>query len=60
MIEYDKKEFKQCIITLFREAKVQFMIEYDKKELKQCIITLYIEETADTNISDSFNKLKRS
>ena len=42
-----------------REAKVEFLIEHDKKELKYCIITLYIEETPDTNISDTSNELKQ-
>ena len=36
-----------------REAIVKFLIEHDKKEFKYCIITLYIEETPDTNISDT-------
>ena len=36
-----------------REAKVKFLIEHDKKEFKYWIITLYIEETPDTNISDT-------
>ena len=40
-----------------REAKVKFLIEHDKKEFKYCIITLYIEETPDTNISYTSNKL---
>ena len=42
-----------------REAKVKFLIEHDKKEFKYCIITLYIEETPDTNISDTSNQLKQ-
>ena len=42
-----------------REAKVKFLIEHDKKEFKYCIITLYIEETSDTNSSDTSNELKQ-
>ena len=42
-----------------REAKVEFLIEHDKIEFKYCIITLYIEETPDTNISDTSNELKQ-
>ena len=42
-----------------KEAKVKFLIEHDKKEFKYCIITLYIEETPDTNISDTSNELKQ-
>ena len=42
-----------------REANVKFVIEHDKKEFKYCIITLYIEETPDTNISDTSNELKQ-
>ena len=41
-----------------REGKVKFLIEHDKKEFKYCIITSYIEETPDTNISDTSNELK--
>ena len=47
-----------------REAKVKFLIEHDKKEFEHCIIciiciiTLYLEETPDTNISDTSNELK--
>ena len=37
-----------------REAKVKFLIEHDKKEFKHCI-----EETPDTNISDTSNELKQ-
>ena len=43
----------------FKEAKVKLLIEHDKKEFKQCIITLYIEETHDTNISDTSSELKQ-
>ena len=39
-----------------REAKV---IEHVKKEFKYCIITLCIEETPNTNISDTSNELKQ-
>ena len=42
-----------------REAKVKLLIEHDKKEFKYCIITLSIEETPDTNISDTSNELKQ-
>ena len=44
-----------------RDAEVKFLIEHDKKEFKYCIITLYIEETPDTNISDTRapNELKQ-
>ena len=42
-----------------REAKVKFQIEHGKKEFKERIITLYIEETPDTNISDTSNELKQ-
>ena len=42
-----------------REATVKFLTEHDKKEFKYCIITLYIEETPDTNISDTSNELKQ-
>ena len=41
-----------------KEAMVKFLIEHDEKEFKYCIITLYIEETPDTNISDTSNELK--
>ena len=35
------------------------MIEHDKKGFKYCIITLYIEETPNTNITDTSNELKQ-
>ena len=41
------------------EATVKFLIEHDKKEFKLCVITLYIEETPDTNTSDTSNELKQ-
>ena len=42
-----------------KEAKVKFLIEHDEKEFKWCIITLQIEETPDTDISDTSNELKQ-
>ena len=42
-----------------REAEVEYLIERDKNEFKYCIITLYIEETRDTNISDTSNVRKQ-
>ena len=42
-----------------REAKFKFLTEHDKKEFKYRSITLYIEETPDTNISDTSNELKQ-
>ena len=41
-----------------KEVKVMFLIEHYKNEFKWCIITSYIEETPDTNISDTSNELK--
>ena len=42
-----------------REAKVEFLMDHDKKEFKWCIVTLHIEETPDTNISDTSNEIKQ-
>ena len=42
-----------------RQTKVKFLIEEVKKQFQYCIITLYIEQTPDTNISDTFNELKQ-
>ena len=42
-----------------RESKIKFLIEHDKKKFIYRIITLYIEETPDTNISDTSNELKQ-
>ena len=51
---------KTVVNKRLREAKVMFLIEHNKKEFKYCIITLYIEETPDTNISDTSNELKQA
>ena len=50
-----KQYFLQECLLLIRK----FLIEHDEKELKLCIVTLYIEETPDTNISDTSNELKQ-
>ena len=42
-----------------RKAKDKLLIEHDKKEFNKCIITLYIEETPDTNISETSSELKQ-
>ena len=40
-----------------KKAKVKFLIEHDKKKFKHCVITLHIEETPDTNISDTVHPM---
>ena len=42
-----------------KEDKVKFLIGHEKNKYRQCIITLYIEETLNTNISDTSNQLKQ-
>ena len=56
------KKGKTSIFTVnkrLREANIKFLIEHDRKEFKYCVITLYIEETSDTNVSDTCNELKQ-